>query len=192
MSTIGEEGPSGESGAHLLDEAGLEHWGMEIGRRAAPPLVVALRGDLGAGKSTLARAIARGAGVRGHLPSPTFNLLLRYPADREMQVVHVDLYRLESEDEIWALGWSDLPGDDELVLIEWPDRAGGNLPVPRLEISLAEGDDPGTRIVSWRAIGDAPAPPLPREGPGSLSSSNPGPASPGRGAHASDPESESG
>jgi len=121
-----------------------------------------LRGDLGAGKTTLARAIARGAGVSGAIPSPTYNLLFRYPAREGMEVVHIDLFRLEDEEEVWELGWSDLPGEDEIVLIEWPERAERLLPVPRWEIRLWE-ESRDARQVEVRAIGDPPGIPMPDE-----------------------------
>lgn len=136
-----------------LTEPELIAWGKRIGAAARPPLVVALRGELGAGKTTLARSIIQGAGVKGAIPSPTYNLLLRYSADRELQVVHLDLYRLRSEEEVWTLGWSDLPADDELVLIEWPERAEALLSSDRWEISLSEGDDPDRRRISVERFG---------------------------------------
>jgi tRNA threonylcarbamoyladenosine biosynthesis protein TsaE len=141
----------------VLNEEALVAWGEAIGRHAEAPLVIALRGDLGAGKSTLARAIARGAGVRGSIPSPTYNLLLRYGAERDREVVHVDLFRIERVEEAHALGWSDLPAEDEILLIEWPERLESLLPEPRWEISLVEAGDPSLREISLLAIG-APGP----------------------------------
>jgi tRNA threonylcarbamoyl adenosine modification protein YjeE len=149
----------------LLTEAELEAWGERIGRDADPPLVLALRGDLGAGKSTLARAVVRGAGVEGPVPSPTFNLLFRYLTPRGPAVVHLDLYRLERSDQVWELGWDELPAPDELVLIEWPERAEALLPVPRWEVSLEESADPARRRVSLRAVEEPGALPLPTERP---------------------------
>src|SRR5215207_8346776 len=101
-----------------LTEGELEAWGVKVGVAADPPLVIALRGDLGAGKTTLARAIARGAGVEGSIPSPTYNLLFRYSTPRGLVIVHLDLYRLDRPDEVWELGWGELPAPDKLVLIE--------------------------------------------------------------------------
>jgi tRNA threonylcarbamoyladenosine biosynthesis protein TsaE len=147
--------------SQALTEAELAAWGERIGREAQPPLVLALRGDLGAGKSTLARAVVRGAGVEGPIPSPTFNLLFRYPTPRGAAMVHLDLYRLDHRDQVWELGWDELPARDELVLIEWPERAEEILPVPRWEISLDEADDPARRRLSLRPVGDpGPLPPL--------------------------------
>lgn len=147
------------SPATSLTEQSLEAWGRSIGAVLAPPAVIVLRGDLGAGKTTLARAIARGAGVEGHIPSPTYNLLFRYPAFDGREVVHIDLYRLQMIDEVWALGWSELPGGADIVLIEWGERAEDLLPEPRWEIFLDEGDDPESRFVRLTKVGDPP--PLP-------------------------------
>lgn len=148
-------------GSAVLSEEEMEAWGERVGRVAEPPLVLALRGDLGAGKSTLARAVARGAGVEGAVPSPTFNLLFRYSTPRGVEVVHLDLYRLERPDEIWELGWSELPGPHELVLIEWPERAEELLPVPRWEVALEEGADPDRREVTLHPIGHPSDLPMP-------------------------------
>src|SRR5213075_2489853 len=101
-----------------VDEAQLTAWGERIGAQAAAPLVLALRGDLGAGKSVLARAVARGAGVAGHMPSPTYNLLYKYSSPRGFDVYHLDLYRLEHPDDVWELGWRDLGEGAQIVLIE--------------------------------------------------------------------------
>lgn len=129
----------------LLSEPELVGWGERIGREVETPVVLALRGPLGAGKSVLARAVARGAGVVGHLPSPTFNLLFRYRGDRAyrayrgrrgVEVVHLDLYRIASPEEVWELGWGELGAPSEIVLIEWPERAEALLPEDRWEVFL--------------------------------------------------------
>ena len=142
-----------------VTEAELAAWGERIGREAATPLVLALRGDLGAGKSTLARAVARGAGIEGDVPSPTFNLLFGYDAPRRVRVLHLDLYRLERLDEVWELGWEELGAPGDLVLIEWPERAESLLPAPRWDVALEEGNDPLRRRVEASPVGSPP--PLP-------------------------------
>ena len=150
----------------VLSEEALERWGRRIGAEARTPFVLALRGDLGAGKSTLARAVVHGAGVEGDVPSPTFNLVFRYDTPRGVQVQHLDLYRLERPDEVWELGWSELGGPDDLVLVEWPQRAEALLPAPRWEVGLEEEGDPSVRRVVARAVGDPPPlPPFPGEAP---------------------------
>jgi tRNA threonylcarbamoyladenosine biosynthesis protein TsaE len=149
----------------VLTEEALVRWGRRIGAEASTPLVMALRGDLGAGKSTLARAVAQGAGVEGDVPSPTFNLVFRYDTPRGVQVQHLDLYRLEHPEEVWELGWSELGGAGDLVMIEWPQRAEALLPSPRWEVELEEAADPSVRRVAARAVGDPPPlPPFPDGG----------------------------
>ena len=149
-----------------LSEAALVAWGERIGREARTPLVLALRGDLGAGKSTLARAVAHGAGVEGDVPSPTFNLLFAYDTPRGTRVQHLDLYRLERPDEVWELGWSELGAPGDLVLIEWPERAEALLPEPRWEVEIEELGDPASRRVATRAVGaPPPLPPLRGDAP---------------------------
>jgi tRNA threonylcarbamoyladenosine biosynthesis protein TsaE len=91
------------------------------------PLIVGLRGDLGAGKTTWARALLRGLGYGGRVPSPTYTLLEHYVLDG-LVVVHLDLYRLAGEEELENLGLRDwLEQPTTWVLVEWPERA------PRLE-----------------------------------------------------------
>jgi tRNA threonylcarbamoyladenosine biosynthesis protein TsaE len=132
----------------------LVAWGRRIGAEAEPPLFVALSGPLGAGKSVLARAIARGAGVQGPVPSPTFNLLFRYPATHERQIVHLDLYRIAGPAELRELGWYELGAEDELVLVEWPERAGDELPPDRWEVTLSAVEGrPSLRDVKVTRVG---------------------------------------
>src|SRR3954449_11001155 len=91
-----------------LTEPELVAWGERIGREARTPLVIALRGDLGAGKSTLARAVAQGAGVEGDVPSPTFNLVFAYDTPRGVGLQPLALSRRGRTDEVGELGWSEL------------------------------------------------------------------------------------
>lgn len=142
----------------VLTQDRLERWGMRAGADPGAPLFVCLRGQLGAGKSVLARAIGRGAGVTAPMPSPTFNLMYRYEVPRG-EVVHLDLYRVRSVPEVLDLGWTELGGPGEIVLVEWPDRAEPLLPAERWEVELSESDSPARRRVTVRALGEAPAPP---------------------------------
>jgi tRNA threonylcarbamoyladenosine biosynthesis protein TsaE len=146
----------------ILTEQDLVRWGERIGREAAPPLVLALRGPLGAGKSVLARAVARGAGVQGALPSPTFNLLFRYRAPT-VEVVHMDLYRIRDPEELRELGWEELGTGAEIVLVEWPERAAGRLPESHWEVELRVPEGSAElRTVTARRVGSPPPlPPFP-------------------------------
>lgn len=144
----------------ILREHELTAWGGRIGREIGLPVFIGLSGPLGAGKSVLARAVARGAGVSARLPSPTFGLLFRYPAREGVEVVHADLYRLHDPEEIWELGWEELGAGREIALVEWPHRAGAYLPRERWEIRLsAPGPASPLRIVEISRSGSPP--PLP-------------------------------
>jgi tRNA threonylcarbamoyladenosine biosynthesis protein TsaE len=142
----------------IVDEPALTAWGERIGREVGRPAFIALRGELGAGKSVLARAIARGAGVQVAMPSPTYNLVLVYEVPGG-EVAHLDLYRLQAPDEVWALGWQELGREGDLVLVEWPERAGSLLPADRWEITLEPGPAPQLRRLRVQPHGTPP--PLP-------------------------------
>lgn len=141
----------------LLTERELVRWGECVGHEIVPPIFLGLRGQLGAGKSVLARAIARGAGVEAAMPSPTFNLLFRYPARDDAEVVHLDLYRLRDPEDLWELGWEELGQANEIVIVEWPERAGSHLPEDRWDVHLAP-PEPGShlRMVRVDRVGDPP------------------------------------
>lgn len=146
-----------------LTESELRQWGRRLGEALSPPIVLALAGPLGAGKSVLARAVGQGAGVRDPMPSPTFTLLQRYEAGGDRQVVHLDLYRLTTPEELWELGWMQLPDEHDIVLIEWPERAGDRLPSDHWRIALSTPpNQPHLRNVEITRVGDpSPLPPFP-------------------------------
>ena len=133
--------PLAPQGRLALTEGELIDWGRRLGRQITPPLVVTLDGDLGAGKTTLARAICEGFGVQDDVTSPTFAIVHEYHAPKA-PVYHIDLYRLEKPSELQNVGWDDIMQADALVLIEWPDRAAGVLPAGHVPIQLSyvEGD----------------------------------------------------
>ena len=111
---------------------------------------VLLSGELGAGKSTLARALIRALGHTGAVPSPTYTLVEPYELPRG-SVYHVDLYRVSDEEELRYLGWNEL--DSGLRLVEWPDRAPGLRESADLEIELGyqeEGRSAEVRGLSER------------------------------------------
>lgn len=132
--------PRADRGRIAVTEAELRAWGEAFGRAASAPLVVTLAGDLGAGKTTLVQAICRGYGVTQPVTSPTFALVHEYAAPRS-PVYHLDLYRLRSEAELEGLGWDELMSAPALVLVEWPERAGDQL--PRDHVPLAVEHLPG-------------------------------------------------
>jgi tRNA threonylcarbamoyladenosine biosynthesis protein TsaE len=139
--------PRADRGHLKLTEEELREWGEQLGRSASPPLVVTLTGELGAGKTTLARAICRGYGVREEVTSPTYALIHEYKAPRSA-VFHIDLYRLDSPDQLTNLGWDEVVSSRSLILVEWPERAGSRLPEDHLPIDLDYvASDPTRRIL---------------------------------------------
>jgi len=118
----------------LSDLAATTALGEEIAAVLVPGAAVGLEGDLGAGKTTLARAILRALEVRESVPSPTFTLVQTYETKR-FPVRHYDFYRIESEREIEELGLDDALAEGA-ALIEWPERAGALLPRNTLRVAL--------------------------------------------------------
>ena len=120
-----------------------------LAARVAPMLAagdaVLLEGDLGAGKSVFARGIARGMGVEGPMPSPTFTLMIPYEADGG-KLYHFDLYRLSDPDEYYAVGLDEFVGGDGVSVIEWPGMAE-LAPRPALRVYLERGGDDQARRV---------------------------------------------
>jgi tRNA threonylcarbamoyladenosine biosynthesis protein TsaE len=103
--------------------------------------VVYLHGDLGAGKSTLARALLRALGVRGAIRSPTYTLIEPYRLDGGDEAVHLDLYRIAAADELEFLGLDSLAAQAALWLVEWPERGGRALPQADLHVHLEVAGD---------------------------------------------------
>lgn len=131
--------------ASMADTAAL---GSAIAAALRPGDVIALHGDLGAGKSTLARAIIHALGWPGDVPSPTFTLVQAYdPPDVRLPVWHIDLYRLAHPHEADALGLFET---DAALLIEWPQRLGPRLPAEALVLHL-DGSGDAPRRLTWEA-----------------------------------------
>lgn len=122
----------------LADEAATADLARRLGAFLKVGDVVALRGDLGAGKTCLARALIRELiGDDTDVPSPTFTLVQTYDAPVG-RIHHFDLYRVVSPDELTEIGWDEALADG-IVLVEWPERAGALLPTVRLDLTLEFG-----------------------------------------------------
>jgi tRNA threonylcarbamoyladenosine biosynthesis protein TsaE len=138
----------------LAHEDATRTLGIALATRLRPGDVVTLDGDLGAGKTTLARAIIRHLADTDEVPSPTFTLVQVYDA-AIAPLWHFDLYRLGDADEIWELGWEEARAGG-IALVEWAERLGPILPADRLAITLNPGPDPDARQAiltghgSWR------------------------------------------
>lgn len=107
-------------------EAQTLNLGEQLGRLLVQPALILLQGDLGAGKSVLARGIARGLGVPEDVPitSPTFTLMNHYPA--RLELYHFDLYRISDPDELIEIGFDDYAFGNGVALVEWPERLENN------------------------------------------------------------------
>lgn len=119
----------------LLDEAATIALGQRLARGLTPGLVIYLRGDLGAGKTTLVRALLNALGHAGRVKSPTYTLVEPYQAGG-LNLRHFDLYRFQDESEWETAGFRDEFDGRNVCLVEWPEQAAGLLPPADLEIAL--------------------------------------------------------
>ena len=126
--------------------------GERLGGRLRAGDVVLLSGELGAGKSVLARGIARGMGVAGPVPSPTF-VLMTVNRGARLPLYHMDLYRLEDARALWESGLEEYIGGDGVAVIEWPERALEAMPAKHLAIELSRGGDAEARDVCLTPCG---------------------------------------
>lgn len=128
---------------YLAGPEETERAGAALWQAVQAPLLICLGGDLGAGKTTLARGLLRAAGHLGPVPSPTYTLV--EPYETRPPVHHLDLYRLADPEELEMLGLRDILAEAGIVIVEWPERGSGVLPAPELWLRLS-AQPPGRRI----------------------------------------------
>lgn len=119
--------------------------------RASHAMVIALSGDLGAGKTTFTQEVAKVLGVEEHVVSPTFVIQKIYALKEQKfdRLIHIDAYRLESARELEHLGWHDLCADPgNLILIEWPERVTELIPADAVRIALSHGEHEHERHIT--------------------------------------------
>jgi len=131
-----------------MTEAELIAEAERFGRALPPGSVVYLEGELGAGKTTAVRALARGLGVDESTSSPTYALVHRY-AGRRGPVFHLDCFRLRAPAEAADLDWEGLVGEGDALLVEWPEQAAGWVPPATHRVRLAHVADPDRRAVEF-------------------------------------------
>ncbi len=128
-----------QSGVFLPDELATLELGARLARALHPHLKIYLKGELGAGKTTLVRGALRELGYTGRVKSPTYALVEVYRLSR-LYLHHFDFYRFKDPAEWIDAGFRDLFGGENVCLVEWPEKAGGLLPSADLEISLEHQD----------------------------------------------------
>lgn len=111
----------------LTSESEQEELGQTLAKNCSAGLVIYLEGELGAGKTTLARGFVRGLGYEGKVKSPTYTLVEEYPVG-DRSCFHFDLYRLADPEELEFMGMRDFLLDKDILLIEWPEKGAGFLP----------------------------------------------------------------
>ncbi len=128
--------------------------GRILGKSAAPGTVIALKGDLGAGKTVFAQGVARGAEVREIVNSPSYVLMNIYRG--RVELYHFDFYRLEEEDELLELGLEEYFYGDGITLVEWADKFPLILPATRLEIEITKDRERQdfVRHLSFKPVGE--------------------------------------
>lgn len=121
----------------------------EFAAELVPGAVVALEGDLGAGKTTFTQGLAAALGAKRAVTSPTFCLVVEHPVEKFL-LVHMDLYRLHGPDDVLDLGWEDYLARGAVIFVEWPDRAEGLIPADAWHVTLSLGADEDSRTIRFR------------------------------------------
>ena len=124
-----------------------ETWALarELAAELKPGDVVCLEGDLGAGKTTFTQGLAAALGVKGRVTSPTFCIVQEHRSDDRF-LVHMDLYRLQGEDDVLAIGWEDYLAQGAILVVEWPERAGSLIPGTARHLVFLHRDEERRRI----------------------------------------------
>lgn len=133
---------------HLPDEAATRSFGARLAPLIRPGMSLYLHGDLGSGKTTLARGLVRALGYPGRVKSPTYSLVELYPVSR-LNLYHFDFYRFRDPKEWRDAGFNECFNDASVCLVEWPEKAAGLLPRADLELAFEFAGD--GRDVSVRA-----------------------------------------
>ncbi len=128
--------------------------GRALGASLGPGSVVALRGELGSGKTVLIQGVARGLGFTGRVSSPSFVIVNEYEAG--LTIYHVDLYRVEDSAALRDIGHREIFWGDGVALVEWAERAGDLLPPDRLDVAITIAG-PESRVFEMAALGERSA-----------------------------------
>lgn len=129
----------------IKNEEDTKKTGIEIGRRVKAGTVIALSGDLGAGKTALTKAVAEGLGVKEVITSPTFNIVKQYETGR-LPLYHFDVYRIGDVDEMYELGYEEFFFGSGVSIVEWADLIEDIIPEDAVRIEIEYGEKEGERI----------------------------------------------
>ena len=127
--------------------AETESLGQRLGQMVQPGTLIAYTGDLGAGKTAFTRGLARGLGIKERVTSPTFTIVNEYEGGR-LPLFHFDLYRLDSSDELWDIGWEDYLARNGVCAVEWSERAAEAMEEPLVRVDLRLGKTADERLIS--------------------------------------------
>ena len=134
--------------------ADTEAFGERLAQRLRPGDTVAFTGPLGMGKTALTRGLARGLGCRGRVTSPTFTIVNEY--NGRVPLFHFDMYRLETPDELYDIGWDDYLERGGVCAVEWSERVADALPPDAICVDVARGETDGSRVITVTGLeGDA-------------------------------------
>lgn len=134
-----------EKTIYMKNEAETVGFGIELGQNAKPGTVIALTGDLGAGKTTLTKSIAKGLGIEDVITSPTFTIVKEYETGR-LPLYHFDVYRIGDIDEMYELGYEEYFFGQGVCVVEWADLIDEIMPEDTLRINIEYGEKEGERI----------------------------------------------
>jgi len=124
-----------------------EHIGAALGLRLRSGAVIAMTGDLGAGKTAFVRGLARGLGVTARVTSPTFAIVHEYEGGR-LPLFHFDLYRLSGSDALFDIGWEDYLARGGVCAVEWSEIIADALEPGAIRVDIRRGGNPDTRIIT--------------------------------------------
>ncbi|MGI6027847.1 MAG: tRNA (adenosine(37)-N6)-threonylcarbamoyltransferase complex ATPase subunit type 1 TsaE [Candidatus Heteroscillospira sp.] len=125
-------------------ELETEQAGASLGSRVPNGTVIAMYGDLGAGKTAFVRGMARGMGITARVNSPTFTIVNEYAGDREL--FHFDMYRLGSSDELFDIGWEDYLAREGVCVVEWSENVSDAFDGTEIKVSIAKLSDTARKI----------------------------------------------
>jgi tRNA threonylcarbamoyladenosine biosynthesis protein TsaE len=136
----------------INNEQETMEFGIKLAKQLVPGSVVALTGDLGVGKTTLTKAIAKGLGIHSMVTSPTFTIIQEYKEGR-LPLYHFDVYRIMDEEEMYELGYEEYFFGDGVCVVEWADQIEGLLLEDVIRIHIEYGVEENQRIYKFESLG---------------------------------------